>query len=211
MTFSEYSENVKNYGYFSVDLGDNRARPDITDEVCEIILDKWLIPLMSVSQNVFIYQRKSAYSEEVTPPPKHLAPIVLGKTEARIELDHSKMPISKYRSYWYWAMRHRNRNITLVIPKDKFHVELFAKESWDPSILTNLAVVVARGSIQLARRVVAQQNVCCILSRESYNLECHIFAPPTDLLNYYKSFVVNCRFVSKGLERELISVRQNGG
>lgn len=173
MTFSEYAEYVRRKGYFSVQLNDHRGQSGLTDAACELVFEKWLIPLLSVCQGAHVYRkiyRDRPY--DATPPPRSPRPVQLSRTNIRTELDGKAMLDKKYASYWTWALKHANA--TLCISRDKFPVEELAKECWDPGILTNLRATVAGGAIQLAKREVAKQNVCCVFSRDSYSIECHI-------------------------------------
>jgi hypothetical protein len=47
MTFSQYSEYVKQKGHFSVQLNDHRGQPGL-DEACEGVLKKWVHPFLSI-------------------------------------------------------------------------------------------------------------------------------------------------------------------
>lgn len=209
MTYSEYSGLVKRAGHFCVTLGDNQTPGVIGDKICELVFDKWLIPLLAVSSSVFIYQRSSGHdvSEEITPPPKGLEPVLLGKTQTRLELDPFQLMNQKYRPYWFWAMRHRNKNITLVVPKDKFPLKLLAKHSWNPDVWGTLGAVAAGGSIQLSRREATKENVTCIFIRQPSELMCNISPPKTELGNYFKHFVANCQ-ISKDVELEYKPVQR---
>ena len=207
MTFSQYCEYVRRFGQFSARLGDNRTELRIPDAACELVIDKWLTPLLTVAKSVYIYRRTSKdRSYDVTPPPRGSKPVIMAKTIARIELDAKPMMAMEQRKYWWWALRHAN--ITVVVPVDRVPVEALARESWDPAILTNLGAVVARGSIDLAKREATKENACFIFARSSADVRCHIFAPTRELLKFYECFVVNCRFILKGLERELMPVRE---
>ena len=207
MTFSEYREYVRKFGHFCVRLGDNRTELRIPDAACELVIDKWLTPLLTVARSVYIYRRTSKdHPYDVTPPPRGSRPAILTKTVVRMELDAKRMLAVELRKYWWWALRHTN--ITLIVPPDAAPVEMLAKESWDPAILTNLGAVVARGSIELAKREAKKENACFIFYHMSSDVHCNIFAPSRELLKFYECFVVNCRFILKGLERELMPVRQ---
>lgn len=207
MTFFEYCENVRKYGHFSVRLGDNRTELRIPDAACELVIDKWLTPLLSVAQSVYIYRKTSkVHAYDVTPPPRGSKPAVLTKTAVRIELDAKPIMAVEQRKYWWWALRHTN--ITVIVPPDAVPVEALAKESWDPAILTNLGAAAARGSIELGKREAKKQNACFIFYPMSSDLYCNIFAPTRELVEFYEYFVVNCRFILKRRERELMPVRE---
>lgn len=206
MTFAEYSDHVKQKGYFSVQLNDHRGQSGLTDEACELVLKKWVKPLLAVCQNSYIYRRLSKNRPyDSTPPPTSPRPFVLSKTTVRTELDSNRMLDSKFDRYWVWALKHAN--ITLCIPKDRFPIEGLAKECWDPTILMNLGTVVAAGSIQLGKREATKQIICSVFSHDSYSIQSHVFAPEKYLLDLYKRCVLNCRFILKPLERDLMPVR----
>ncbi len=207
MTFSEYSECIKTRGYFSLRLDDNRAQLGVTDNACDLVLSKWLIPLLEVCERVFVYRlvfKDGSY--DATTSPRDAKPAVLSKTTTRVELDAKAMLTDRYGKYWAWALRHAT--IVVCIPQMQVPMEALAKECWDPGILMNLGAVVPSRSIQLAKHEAKEGKVCCVFSRDSYSISSHIFAPTKELLNFYKYSVMNCRFILKGLERELKPVRK---
>src|SRR5436190_985440 len=101
MTFSEYCEYVKAYRRFSVALGDNRVKPEISDSACDFAFDKWLVPLLTVAERAYVYRR--IYKDrpyDSTPPPRGSKPVVLTKTPVRAELDAMAMLLREQRKYW---------------------------------------------------------------------------------------------------------------
>jgi hypothetical protein len=206
MTFSEYCTYVRKRGYFSVRLSDNRSQPGISDTACDWVLEKWLVPILSVCESSFVYRivfQDRPY--DVTPPPRSSKPILLGRTMQRVELEGKAMLGREHRNYMAWALRHAT--VAVCVPFERLPSNALAKECWDPGILTNLGAIVSRGSLELARRAGAKKTMCFLFSRDSYAISCHVFGPPKDLLGFYKRCVINCRFILKGLERELKSVR----
>lgn len=206
MIFQEYCEQVERYGYFSVELGDNRVQPAIADGACDFVTDKWLTPLIAVAERAYLYRRVSKTAPyDATPPPRGSRP-VLARRSTRVELDTRAVLLSEHRRYLHWALRHAN--MVLVVPTAHVPTEAIATESWDPGILTNLEAVAARGAKEFARCEIAKRKACFLFSRDSYTISCHIFAPPKELLRFYECFVLNCRFVLKGLEQELAPMRR---
>jgi len=207
MKFAKYAEHIRQLGHFSVQLNDHRGQTGLTDGICEIVTEKWVYPLLALSQGAYIYRKVSKDRPyDATPPPRSVKPAVLSKTPVRTELDPKSVLGREYFQYWAWALRHAN--VTLCVGSRNFPVEALAKECWDPTILLNLGAVVAGGAIQLAKRQTVKKHVCCVFSHDSYSIDCHIFAPPEDLLAYYECFVMNCHFILKGLERDLLPLRR---
>lgn len=206
MTYNEYKAIIGKYGHFSLRLDNNNKVPIISDDTCILVNKQWLIPLAENCENVYVYRRK--YKDrtfDVTPPPKWKIPVAVSKTSVRVEHSAKSITSLEYFDYWAWALRHLN--IVFTFKTKKFPINLVAKQCWDPGILMNPSAVMARGSIELAKREIVSNNTCIIFNNDAYSIHVEVYAPKIYLLKYYEIFVINCKFILKGLEKELKTIR----
>ncbi len=205
-TFGYYLSQVARYGYFQVRLDDNWGAVSVSDEACKQAAEKWLTPLLTSAEQTHIFQRLGGCID-VTPAPRTKRPVVINRTKSSFEIELSSVDVASQQRFWTWALRHRK--IFIVIPLKRFPLESLATECWDPGILTNVSVAVGANTLAFARhQSQSARNLVCVFTTMGGSLYVELFSRYGVLARLFEGFVLHCRFLNKGLAKELMPYRR---
>ncbi len=206
-SFEYYRERIRKSRHFEVGLDGTWGDPSLEEAALNDVLHNWLAPLVDVASNIFILRADWGDDSDCTPSPRTKQPRTIRRAKDLLEVRSQEANISLQEKYWRWALRHRI--VIFKVAPERFPINSLAKECWDPVLVTNLGVILGANGLGFAKfHAFRGKAIVCSATWTSSGFMASLLAPDSDLLALYEACVLNCRFMRKGLEEELMPYRR---
>jgi hypothetical protein len=178
---------------------------ELNDSIYENVLDKFVIPLVAVSDRAALFRVARMARERTSNAASARALSEKGTLMTDINLQETA--IGNSCTLWRSMIKREDGDeatLVLSVPAQGFPIKSVAGNSWDPHYLSNPGSIASREALTFCRRTARTgSHVVCLFTKSAMGLSLSFYATDELLKKLYVECVRRCQFTGKGLEKEL--------